>query len=270
MSPNLTITFKIEGTSDEEGHVSLTDFLTQLDLLQQTLKRFDALADETGRPRVYYRIVDASHSSPLTMVLEPVGKRLNGAFPSSERIRRGHDRYFLELYRIQKGEAPSNDVDDRTLEILQQLATPKSEKIAAQKIFNSGRDVKLDVAFGRHLAKLLKVATYSEGTLTGKLDALNIHDDSRTFWIYPVVGPNRIKCKFLPGEDGKAQALIGKYITVQGTKFFRANSLYPHFMNCRDFWESPKRIGTYDDISMRRDEAILENDKSPTKIDYEW
>lgn len=237
MSENLNITFQIQGTAQEEGHVTLRAFLDQMELLLKTMRRFDALVDDVGQPRVYYRIINASHQSPLTMELEPVGIKVRGKPVPRSRIKKAHDKYFGELFKIQSGQAASPDVDDRTLEVLQKLAKPKSPFIASQVIHNSGKDVVLDHVFEQNLAKMLGSSATSIGSIKGGLEALNFHDDARKFWIYPPVGPSRVECQFLPGEQNKVKQLLGKFVFVHGIKKFRPNSALPHKIEVREFHE---------------------------------
>lgn len=85
------------------------------------------------------------------------------------------------------------------------------------------------------MRKLLADEDVSYGHAEGSLDTVNIHGYARRFWIYPRIGPQKIRCDFLPGTAEKIREALGRYIRVEGLKCFRPQSSYPYRVAVRDF-----------------------------------
>src|SRR5260370_21598048 len=64
----------VEGAAKDKGHVRLTDFLKQLESVRKALHQTESILHRE-RTSVYYRIIDAHRSSPLTVVLEAVDEQ---------------------------------------------------------------------------------------------------------------------------------------------------------------------------------------------------
>lgn len=231
MDEHHNITLQLEGLQSEEGHVLLADLVDELRLLEQSLNRIDRIVDEKGETALAYRVVQATHSSPLCFVLEPIVKRK--VSNPHQRVQATHARFFKELGAIEKGIPPSNDIDNNTLELLRRMVTkPAIQKLT---IKNGTKEVKLDKSFERNLDRLLRIQDYSTGTLTGKLEALNIHGKTNLFWLYPAIGPERVLCHFQSGNKEKIKSAIDKYVEARGVKIFRVNCPFPYRMNVLDF-----------------------------------
>jgi hypothetical protein len=63
---NLRITLKLEGLPEEDGHVRLSDLLTELQALKDSLDNVDRMVGQTNDTVLYYRVIDLKHSSPAT------------------------------------------------------------------------------------------------------------------------------------------------------------------------------------------------------------
>lgn len=231
MIKSLNITIKLEGPTSQDGHVLLNDLVDELRLLQASLNSIDRIVDEKGETALTYRVVNASHSSPLMLELEPTPKKQ--IKNSHERIERTHARFFQEIGAIQRGAPPSNDVDNATLSNLKRMVD--NPGIQAISIKNGHYDVSLDKTFKLNLQRLLRDQDCSQGTLIGKLEALNFHGKSNLFWIYPTIGANKVLCHFPPGQEDKVTKALQHFIEAKGTKFFRVNSPFPYRMEVEDF-----------------------------------
>ena len=67
-----TIKFTVEGPDSEHGHVRVERVVEQLERLLSALNGIDRLVGDADRPKLYYRISEATHSSPMSITLEPV------------------------------------------------------------------------------------------------------------------------------------------------------------------------------------------------------
>src|SRR5688572_222760 len=69
--PARRIRIQVLGSREDKGHVRLSDFIRHLDLMRNALKQTERqITGEEGS--VYWRIIDLSHNSPATVVLEEV------------------------------------------------------------------------------------------------------------------------------------------------------------------------------------------------------
>ena len=66
---------QLTGKHEDEQHVRLYEFIVQLNALRQALVNTDRIVNRQEKPTLYYRIVDLSHSSPASVVLEPAPYR---------------------------------------------------------------------------------------------------------------------------------------------------------------------------------------------------
>ena len=64
------ITVTIEGSSKDNGHVRLTDFIKQLEAVRSSLKQTERVVTDSDSPNLYYRIVELTYSSPARVVIE--------------------------------------------------------------------------------------------------------------------------------------------------------------------------------------------------------
>jgi hypothetical protein len=232
-SSNL-ITWTVEGTESEGGHVRADDFLDKIDHLLSALNGIDKVVSQSTQPTLYYRIVKLSYSSPLSFTIEPVIKS-RVIQPSRDYVTVRHHRFFKELDAIHKNEPVSPDIDEPLLEDFRDLAAGRGELFRVASISNSEATVQIDEVFEKNVTKMLGEEYASYGGVEGKLDALNIHGRTRRVWIYPTIGPQRIRCDFLPGTKQQLIEAAGHYIRVEGYKYFRPHSPYPVRVKVMDF-----------------------------------
>ena len=72
------------------------------------------------------------------------------------------------------------------------------------------------------------IQNVASGALSGRIEAISFHTLPYGFTLYPIVGPQRVRCNFPPKQKNEAIAAIDKYVTVFGTLKYRHKSIYPH------------------------------------------
>lgn len=228
------ITLQIEGVPSEDGHVLLADFLERVENLLSTLNGIDKIVGQTNKPTLNYRIVAVSHSSPLSFTIEPILKK-GTTKPDPQHIQTRHARFFKEMRAVHSNEVISPDVDDSVLEHMRSLVEGLGTDFTSARVFNSEADVALDSVFETNVRRLLDEEDSSYGSEEGMLEAVNIHGKTRTCWIYPRIGAQRIRCDFLPGTRDQIRENLGNYVRVEGLKYFRPNSPFPFRVAVKDF-----------------------------------
>lgn len=228
------ITLEVDGPSSEDGHVRADEFIEKLEDLITALNGVDKMVGDTGQPTLYYRIVAVSHTSPLTITLEPVVRK-RVATPARDHIRTRHHRFFRELAAIRTNQPISPELDDRTIEHLRDLVSGLGQSFNRAAVFNSEARVELDSTFETNVRKLLDEEDCSYGGFEGMLDAANIHGRTRRVWLHPKLGPQKVRCDFLPGMTDQIKECFGQYIRVEGFKYFRAQSPFPYRIKVIEF-----------------------------------
>lgn len=227
------ITLQIEGTPSDGGHVLVGDFIGRIENLLLALNGIDRIVGQSGSLSLDYRIVDAKHRSPLSFTLEPVlKKKLVPARP--DHIAARHARFFVELNAISKNEPLSPDIDEQMLAHFQGIVEGTGKEFATARLSNGVASIELDQGFETNLRRLLDEEDASYGSEEGMLEAVNIHGNHRKCWIYPRIGPRRIRCDFLPGTGDQIKENLGKRVRVAGVKYFRPNSPYAFRVSVRE------------------------------------
>lgn len=72
-----------------------------------------------------------------------------------------------------------------------------------------------------------------EGSLTGMLEWLNIHNNNNTFHIYPITGPTKVNCHFTKEWRDTVINGIDKNVTVYGELRYKKRENFPYAVNVR-------------------------------------
>ena len=228
------ITLELEGLPQENGHVRFNDFLAQLTALRQSLDNVDRGIEEAGHIDIYYRVVGLSYASPVKVVLEPVSRHRRNR-EATANVLRFHDRYFGALQAISNNVPVDAYIDDRALQSFKKLVEHQDRKFARAIVSNHTARVTLDKGFKDRVSTLLEQEYQAYGTLSGKIDAIDVHGKTRSFWIYPDINSKGVLCKFFPQDRQKATDSIGTIIEVRGRKAYRPNSPLPYRIEVESF-----------------------------------
>ena len=93
------------------------------------------------------------------------------------------------------------------------------------------RAVGLSADLARQIERIVGPDYREYGSVSGMLDAVNLHGKRRYFDLYPIVGLRKVQCFFTPslqGEIGEAIKREERYVTVEGRVRFKAQSFHPH------------------------------------------
>jgi hypothetical protein len=217
------LTLTLEGLPADDGHVRLTDFLRELQLLSSTLLRAERAIAPEGRPGTTYRIVDLSHSSPARVVIEAYAKRQS---PDLRRAIIG--TVFAALSQLQKNEVP-DVVDAEFLEDLHEMARPVGKTLARVTLAsNNNEEVVFSPKFRETVAEILAPQLAAHGFIRGKLEAINLHGSANVFKIYPHVGPAKVACHFPSALLDEAIRAVNHDVEVHGLLRYRTHDPFPH------------------------------------------
>ena len=213
---------QLEGPRKEEGHVRLDAFVQYLTALRGALTKSDSILSGVGKPTIYYRIIGLSHSSPITVEIEMLLRK------SSVDCRRTVlSRLITAIEEIQQtGRAP-DWVDTPLLETLERTAKAIGSEIDYALISGNGSAATQDQRFRRNVKALLAPGESCIGSVQGDLLAVDLHGRQNIFYVYPQIGPGRIRC-IVPQElKDKAVRALEERVEVRGTLLYPKDSFFP-------------------------------------------
>ncbi|MCW1915840.1 hypothetical protein OJ996_19795 [Luteolibacter sp. GHJ8] len=279
MDSRRNILIRLEGLPEEEGHLRLSEFLKALEEWKKILHQFDQMESPGGRPEVYYRVVNLSHSSPATIELEPVAlprreKKLpkNQALPTYKppKVENRPRRLMSELRSIKDKAGVSDEVDPQVLVSLKAVAPSSSNGIARSSVIYGDTQLDLDQQFSSNVSKLINSELVSHGTLDGQLEALNVHGSGPySCYVYPPIGPKKIRCTFNLLFRKKILELADKYVRISGFMHYREKSDFPYMMELSEIEElHPSSVVKFSTL-VGSPESFIDG-TSPHDIDDDW
>jgi len=221
------ITIQLRGDPSDDDHLRLADFIAQLDTIRVALVSLEEHLTQTNRS-VYYRVVDLKHSSPATVVLEPVSDS-----KSRDVSALVAHRFVDGLKRIKQGEIPS-DFSYEVLESFKKIAGPLKRKVSEVTISTDEERVEVTKSIESDIDRIVGPDEVVLGSICGTLEALNLHAQANIFRIYPVVGPRKVEGHFPNSLRQQAIAGIDHYVQVHGELRSKRNEKFPYAINVRD------------------------------------
>lgn len=224
------IIIQLEGSAEDFGHLRLNELIKQLELVASALKHTEQTVTGKDERQVYYRVVDLSHNSPVTCVLEavPAKKETNSNIAT-----RVITNFLRNLRQINtKGRVPSR-VDTVALESYKELGSLLDKNVSAVKISNSSADITIDKTFNTKVENIIGPDEISTGSLTGNLEWINLHN-TNTFNIYPVIGAKKVKCHFPRELKETVISAIDHYVRIYGELRYKSRDSFPYAMNVED------------------------------------
>lgn len=224
------IIIQLEGSNEDQGHLRLNELIKQLELVASALKHTEQTLSKNDERSIYYRVVDLTHNSPVTCVLEAVS---NNPENKSDIATRVISNFLRNLRQINsKGKVPSR-VDTTALESYKELGSLLDKNVSRIKISNSNVDIHIDKTFHDKVENIIGPDEISKGSLTGSVEWINIHN-SNTFNIYPIVGAKKVKCTF--SKDLKEQVIsaLDKYVRVYGDLRYKSRDNFPYALTVEE------------------------------------
>lgn len=218
MAGKSQLTFKLVG--EDDGFVEFEDFVGFCDAIQRCLR----VAEETavGRTgKVRYRVIDLECSSAV-IKLEPRGKRDADA-----------GRKTVALFRETVAALNRGQVDPRmqpdALETFRSLAYPLTKHARRVVI---GRTTLTD-KYASTIGQLLDATNSYDGSVSGLLERINVHDDRNEFVVYPPIANRQVPCRFHDELLPQVREAIKRNVTVYGTLFYRPGAALPSRVHAR-------------------------------------
>jgi hypothetical protein len=226
MSNRLTIQFV--GSDSDREDVRLNDLIDQLKNVKKALRETEIALTGRNEPTLDYKIVDLRHSSPSTIVFEPVPMDERMA-PPADLEKNVVSSFTGELRLIKREKKLLIEPSLPRLEAYQDIGKRENvrSRIEKVKIWSGRNVVTIDAAFQKNLANIVGPDEFAEGAISGMLEAVNFHNANK-FTLYPSIGPTKVYGTFDPSLRPEIKQAIGSFVTVAGNLRYKAWSPYPH------------------------------------------
>lgn len=220
-----TITLELtDGTSQDDPR--LDDFIEQLRTLKAALRETERLVlNQT--PSLYFRVKRLQKNSPSIVTLEAVSDSVDR--PVTPRFA-SHvvKRFAANLSSIGNRRKLPGRIDFVALESYRALAIPAAKNHLQVRIQVGGNSVLIDDNFRRTIDDIAGEDEISHGSVSGKIEAINLHDQSRNFRIYPIIGASRVQGTFRSRDRKLFANAVDRYVTVFGRLQYKKWDRYPH------------------------------------------
>jgi len=222
-----SISFKLKGTPEDLGKVRLQEFMIFLQNASGCLSKIDRSITKKEKPSSYYRIADLVFSSAM-LTLEAVPYNIDE--DNSPIIVR---RMKTGLEVIQEQKKIPEWLDRPLLESFRELTNVLKRHVTEVEIMCLNKRINITNQFEANIDKILGKDIVSEGSVTGQLDAVNVHARYE-FHIYPVIGPTKILCRFPTELIQTVKAGIRKQVNVTGKLRYKEKDIFPYQVDVKE------------------------------------
>lgn len=221
---NQTLGIQLKSALNEEEDLLFTNFLEPLKAVQGALTQVDNHLTNTEKATVRYRVVDLSHASPATVVLqaEPI-------------ISSGRDNSAAVINEFCNGMKHLITGTGEVLHNYSVILLQAFQKIGTKlrnhtRLHLTYQDEHLEVTgkLAAAVEELLGEDEIMEESMTGMLEMLNLHGRRKMFRIYPMVGPTKVDCYFPPRLKEKSIMGMNRYVHVEGKFKYKRCFPYPY------------------------------------------
>lgn len=238
------------------AELRLDDFLEQLGTVRQAFRETERYL--SGKePSLHLRIASLQKSSPAVVVLEAVGSE-------EEPEESGRGRAYASLVvrtmttnlRViaQRKRLPIK-VDMPVIESYRKLTTAAEKYNVEVQIKTGPNSVLINRKFREILDSIVGDDEYSYGSVSGTIEAINLHDKTRRFWLYPTVGASRILGTFRSRDRKRYADAVDKYVTVFGKLSYKSWDKFPYAIAADDITVHDVSVHAIDDIRGMAPEA---------------
>jgi hypothetical protein len=174
----------IEGRPEAGGYVLASDFITGIQAFMGTMNIADKLVTGAKSPSFLLRIVGLSLCSPARVLFAAEPKK-------DIDVRDDVSRHlFGVIDSIERGKEIALD-DYALLENLQTLVSPIGKSVVSLGVTAKDNKVSLTEEFQHKVGLRIAAEETFPGHLTGMLEYINVHAGTRSFRIYPDIGPSQ-------------------------------------------------------------------------------
>lgn len=202
----IDIHFKGDGKGEP---VDATDFVDFLAGSLTTLRKLEQSESPGTRPRIEYTLVDLKIGSATVAI--------RGEAPSTAPVRpESIAQAFAEgLVALEGGVLGLLGYEPDIQRSFERLVRPLKRGLRSVSVAVGEQRIELLAERFKDVALEPDLETASMGSFSGFIDAINVHTEP-IFYLYPVVGPSRIRCVFDRTLLESVRDALKHYATVYG------------------------------------------------------
>lgn len=199
--------------------VALEELSDRLAALRKTLAEMDKSISPDRK--VSYKITKISKESPIELEIAPDVTQDGGVEPQS-----GINRLVEGVNHVRKHNKPQKGFSLAMLMSMKHLAKGLDGKKSI--VLSNGELACLDQEFSLALHDAIGPDTHCWGSYRGMLERMNVHGKSLVCYLYPRLGPDRIKCTFREGLRKSFSEAFDHYVSIYGKMKYKHMEDYPH------------------------------------------
>lgn len=231
----------VEGSGEESGLPDFDAWRLEIGAVAEILSAIDEQLH--AKPLITWRLADLHHSMP-TIALRPEWDLGDSADDPAEAVMR---LWFASIADIRQGRDPEA-LGAQALDAVRKALRPIGGALRSAKFaYESLRDV-LDVEVAAAISRIQFKTEVEEEDWEGSLDELNLHNETKTFRLYPAVSKRWITCEFDPDMEPRIVALMKHKVSVLGDAVYRPKEMLPHRIRVKEIEELGKP-GEDDDLA---------------------
>ena len=231
--PANRITVTLEGDVRDSGHVRLSDFLRELEAIKAALRQTERIFGYAGNNHLYYRIIDLSHSSPATVVLEAVEELTTNKAVEAGIADTVVTDFFNSLEQITNNGALPEGFDYLAAEAYREIGGPKKKHLTKLVVANTHTRIQIDHVYEEKITKAIGPDERVEGSIAGTLDTVKLHNTT-AFEIFPTIGPKKVSCVFPPQLKEHVKSALERYVRVYGQLRYKRWDKFPYAVDAAD------------------------------------
>ena len=217
------IKIQLQGTPEDDYHVTLSVLIKKLESVRAALKQTEEMVTGNEKSFIEYKVIDLSHNSPATLVLEAISQPKRQAMANTTVT-----KFISNLNQILSKGKISNKVDSQTLEAYKNLASYE-DGITEFKITSDKLSIDIDNLFKDKVDSIIGEDELEKGSISGQLEWLNLHNNN-TFHIYPTVGAKKISCSFRNSLKLLVISAVDRHVRAFGELQYKRRDKFPYAM----------------------------------------
>jgi hypothetical protein len=217
------IALQFSGTDADTDALHLEDFLKQMEAVKHAINETQRVLTRGRGPDIHYRVVAISRSSPYRIVLQA------DAIPTTAAAVATLERTFpAAAEQIQsQGRVPAG-FDGPALRAYREMTAALDARLSPLTIESEGHVVAVTNQLAKRVGVLLGPKHFALGSVTGRLEKVNIHGGENAFWVYPLLGPKGgVRCHFRKAMLERVSEGVGRYVDVHGRLTYNAVDYFP-------------------------------------------
>lgn len=235
------IEVELKGRPEDDGYPTVEAVTALLDQIKASVRRLSVVANNMAALQL--RIIQISFNSPLRMKIELRSRKKDGFY-----VRFLATNFLKTLDAIDK-ERDLPEFSFPAFDSLAALARTGATKFSAASLRIDNSDFHLDRPFEEKIEQIDRKSIWVFGSVDGRLEQVNIHNQKNIFAIYPTTGPSRITCRFQRRDLDRVVGALDRRVEVSGKLYYRPNAPFAHLVEVSDMRAFP--ILDHEDVFSR-------------------